>query len=225
MYAPRIPSPHLQTVVFHPPAPAADPEPTTRETGALRVIAGSHRQPLNGELHEALDALNTQFGGTHGHRGIPTPFGVAADELACFCFESMPGDVIAFTENCWHAAFGGADGRQQHAISFQANPRTALELEHLEAGVARYNFALHPPAAMRASQRPRIQAMIRRVLELGASEPRGPVGTYGKEAMVELQAALDRTKEEERERDATIESFERRLRQARARAHGVAASL
>ena len=205
----------------------ADPEPTTRETGALRVIPGSHRQPLNGELHEALDALNSQFGGTHGHRGAPTPFGVAADELACFCFESMPGDCIAFTENCWHAAFGGADGRQQHAISFQANPRTALELEHLAAGVARYNFALHPPAAMRASQRPRIQSMIRRVLELGASEPRGPVGTYGKEAMVELQAALDRTKEEERERDAIIESFERRLRQAHdlARAGGAAASL
>ena len=97
---------------------------------------GSHRQPLNGELHEALDALNThQFGGTHGHRGIPTPFGVAADELASFCFESMPGDCIAFTENCWHAAFGGADGRQQHAISFQANPRTTLELEHLAASV------------------------------------------------------------------------------------------
>ena len=171
------------------------PKPTTRDAGALRVIPGSHRQPLNRELQTALAPLNAEFGGTKGHRDAATPYGVDADQVPCFCFESSLGDCIAFTENCWHAAFGGDDGRQQHAISFQANPRTALELAHVEAGIAQYNFALHPPAAMRASPRPGVQAMIRRLLELGSSEPRGPVGTYGKAQMAELAEVLHRGQE------------------------------
>ncbi|MCY3760061.1 MAG: phytanoyl-CoA dioxygenase family protein [Gemmatimonadetes bacterium] len=79
-----------------------------RGTGALRVIPGSHREPLHGLI-------------------APDPgeaYGIPPEELPAHVFESEPGDVLAFDVGAWHASFGGAAGRRQGVIVYYEDPET-----------------------------------------------------------------------------------------------------
>ena len=88
-------------------------DPVTRDTGALRVVPGSHRQPF----HEALRPL-----ATYRDHPIPPPFGVAPDAVPHVALESQPGDVAIFNHNIWHASFGGRVGRRMFALNFAEDP-------------------------------------------------------------------------------------------------------
>lgn len=137
-------------------------ESTTRDTGALRLIPGSHKA----EFSRHLQALKEQQDDASA-----MPFGVPGDQLPCVVFESQPGDIGVFTEHTWHAAFGGAPGRSQHAINFQANPKTDEELAHLLELCDKFRYSMHPPEELINNDHPRIQRMISRLLELGIGPP------------------------------------------------------
>jgi hypothetical protein len=79
------------------------------ETGALRVIPGSHLPPF-------FDALRKLpgIGNPENIRNFPG--------LVC---RTEPGDVIVFNLNCWHASCGGKPGRPQFAFVYYASPKTA----------------------------------------------------------------------------------------------------
>ncbi len=80
---------------------AAYLEPLDADTGALRVLPGSHRP----EMSDALRA----FGAA----------GRAAAELPAHVIVTDPGDVIAFDEHLFHASSGGGTRRQwrvDHAL-------------------------------------------------------------------------------------------------------------
>ena len=90
-------------------------DPVTKDTGCLRVIPGSHRLPLHGDL-KRLRLRRTE----------PSllAFGVKGADVPAFPLESEPGDVVFFHHNIFHASYGGRTGRRMLAISFYANSTT-----------------------------------------------------------------------------------------------------
>jgi hypothetical protein len=112
---------YVGDTAWHPDSPSPDYrrikvaiylDPVQKETGCLRVIPGSHRQPLHGELGVLYGVKDPAM----------TPFGVAASAIPAFPLESQPGDVVMFDQNTWHASFGGRTGRRMLALSFAAPP-------------------------------------------------------------------------------------------------------
>ncbi len=74
--------------------------------GALRVIPGSHREPLWSTIN----------------RDTQSTFGVNPDELPAYVFETEPGDVLAFNMPIWHGAFHGGNRRRMCEIGFYEEP-------------------------------------------------------------------------------------------------------
>ena len=82
------------------------------ETGALRVVTGSHRNPYHDEVKTNLAETRP-----------------AIDEVPSFVCESEPGDVVAFDMRCWHASCGGSNGRRMSTAVYYINPKTPVEEE------------------------------------------------------------------------------------------------
>ena len=93
------------------------PDRLGRGTGALRVIPGSHREPLHGMIA----------------RDPGEAYGIPPEELPAHVFESEPGDVLAFDVGAWHASFGGAPGRRQGVIVYYEDPETPAATEAVVA--------------------------------------------------------------------------------------------
>ena len=117
--------PHLKIAIYL--------EATTRDTGALRIIPGTNHP----EFRQHLQPLTAQ-------QDDPTvkPFGLSGADIPCHVFESEPGDIAMFSEYTWHAAFGGASGRSQHAINFMANPATDEQVAHLQDLYEKWTYGL-----------------------------------------------------------------------------------
>jgi ectoine hydroxylase-related dioxygenase (phytanoyl-CoA dioxygenase family) len=140
------------------------------DSGCLRVIPGSQREPL----HSALAPLREQ----RNEAGLTgTAFGVAQREIPCYPLGSDPGDVVFFNQNTWHASFGGQTGRRMFTLNFGAPPRAAEHIAYLER-TYRSNL-VHAQRMQRTpstrvyedsflqSDSPRIRAMVARLVELG----------------------------------------------------------
>lgn len=85
----------------------------TTSSGALRVLPGSHRNPLWQESGLVGDTTRR--------------FGVAPQDMPAAAIETRPGDVVAFRHALWHASFHGADFRRMVEINFYADPDTDEE--------------------------------------------------------------------------------------------------
>ena len=85
-------------------------DPVDGDTGALRVIPGSHNRAFHDQIRDSLESLEL------GVAGVPA--------YAC---ASNPGDVVAFDMRCWHASHGGATGRRMSTCVYYNNPRGAME--------------------------------------------------------------------------------------------------
>ena len=104
-------------------------QPVGGNTGALRVIPGTHRLPNDDEFTDGVQSL-------YRWRQVP-----------CAVLASEPGDVVAFDLRMWHASHGGSDDRQMCTIVYYANPKNPNELEALrkqgegnaKAGVKAFN--------------------------------------------------------------------------------------
>jgi ectoine hydroxylase-related dioxygenase (phytanoyl-CoA dioxygenase family) len=106
-------------------------EPLTMETGCLRVIPGSHRSPY----HEQLRSLHYQIPGRFEDilEDPETPqFGVELPDVPSFALESNPQDILFFSHQLWHAAFGGKLGRRMITWDYKAAP--GHDHERLYAG-------------------------------------------------------------------------------------------
>ena len=80
------------------------------DSGALRLIPGSHQRDFHVEVRDSLPALNLS---------------VAA--VPAYVCASHPGDVVAFDMRCWHASHGGAAGRRMATCVYYNNPTGARE--------------------------------------------------------------------------------------------------
>jgi len=80
-------------------------EPLTKQTGALRIVAESHREPLH-------TSLNSAFG----------PYSVAPSEWPCEVCETQPTDVLVWHSHVWHASMGGGEHRTAVMMSVDKRP-------------------------------------------------------------------------------------------------------
>ena len=123
-------------------------DPVTTDTGCLRVVPGSHKNPLHeqlqplrmGRIKKSLEdgslMSNIAPAGQKGrieledwqeYSGINmdednTIFGVDPITIPAAHMESMPGDVVFFNQCIFHASFGGATGRRMVAMSWASPP-------------------------------------------------------------------------------------------------------
>ncbi|AWT60467.1 MAG: hypothetical protein DF168_01681 [Candidatus Moanabacter tarae] len=96
----------------------------TRETGALRVIPGSHR---SGEAfaemhHDQLFRNKEMFGGLHG------------SEVPAVALETQPGDLVVFDHATKHSAWGGDSKRRMFTIVFTEH-HSGSGLSHFQDNV------------------------------------------------------------------------------------------
>lgn len=83
-------------------------QPVKAETGALRVVPGSHAFPDNAEFNKLMH--NFSIG-----------------EVPAQVLESEPGDVVAFDVRCWHGSLGGSADRRMCTVVYYTNPTTEQE--------------------------------------------------------------------------------------------------
>jgi ectoine hydroxylase-related dioxygenase (phytanoyl-CoA dioxygenase family) len=166
-------------------------DPVGRDSGCLRVIPGSHREPFHSRLRPLNYWRKVQVA---GEGRIPQSdvddfarefniteeeplFGVEPSEVPAVALESQPGDVVFFNQYLYHASFGGRTGRRMFTMNFTVNPTTdeqiALLRKHIEIGIKGRKVMQHRAVsglfdeAFLHSDRPRIQKMVSRLVELG----------------------------------------------------------
>ena len=83
-------------------------DPVGHDTGALRLVPGSHKNPFHDELRAYLDGKEMQ-------------------QIPSYTCTSEPVDVVAFDMRCWHASFGGSEGRRMSTCCYYKNPETPAE--------------------------------------------------------------------------------------------------
>ena len=91
------------------------------ETGALRLIPGSHKDPFFSDLH--LVELRESY------KGAESGSGLRVEDVPAFVAASEPGDVVMFDNHTWHASYGGGKGRRMCTLGYFAPPKTAEEEE------------------------------------------------------------------------------------------------
>lgn len=100
-------------------------DPLTRDTGALRVIPGSHR-PDHYVRREKID-LNKSM----------EQYGVPPSEFpGNVALETNPGDVIIFNHDLYHAAFGGGTRRRMFDMNCTHQAKTPEDMRRVEAYVS-----------------------------------------------------------------------------------------
>ena len=104
-------------------------DPLTRDSGALRVIPGSHRQ---GEPY--ADWLQEKV------KGSQDEWAIGGADVPAMALETQPGDVVCFNHNTKHAAFGGSKRRRMFTINLcQRYPQDRLQdLRDYISGSARF---------------------------------------------------------------------------------------
>ncbi len=104
-------------------------DPLTAQTGALRVIPGSHR------IGDAFaDDLQSQI------RKSSELWGQEGNAVPAIALETQPGDLVCFNHNTKHAAFGGNTHRRMFTINLcQRYPEAKLQdLRDYIGGAARF---------------------------------------------------------------------------------------
>ncbi|MFF5185766.1 phytanoyl-CoA dioxygenase family protein [Streptomyces sp. NPDC000345] len=108
-------------------------EPLEADSGALRVIPGSHRP-------DASEAL--------ARRRAEQPVGMPLDEeredreWPGLVLSTEPGDILVFDVHLWHASLHGR-GRLQWSVSYVAEPLTAAEQDSARSYIASFLTAGH----------------------------------------------------------------------------------
>ena len=128
-------------------------QPMRRETGALRVIPGSHHAPF----HRRLLCLQSQQQGS-----AKAAFGVEGNQLCSHALEVDPGDAVFFDHDLYHAVYGKQSVRRYIALKFAARPETET---HYEALGPHNQDASSLHDSYRNSDRPRIKEMVKGLLE------------------------------------------------------------
>jgi len=136
-------------------------DPVTKDTGCLRVIPGSHENPLHNKLlplryWRIKQAVSEGRGSIEDEKkfleelGLEMDedeaiFGVNPEDLPSAPLESKPGDVVMFNQFCFHSAFGGKTGRRMFTMNFAEVPSTESHFDYfrnLYEGRARVRKAL-----------------------------------------------------------------------------------
>lgn len=116
-------------------------------TGALRVIPGSHKEPLHSDfknirLKESFDLQEIK----------KDSGGLDVQEVPAYNTRIELGDVIMFDNHLWHGSYGGSEDRRLITLGYFKNPTTKEQIASAHEAVeqekrARATFPLltrHP---------------------------------------------------------------------------------
>ena len=98
-------------------------QPLRADSGALRVIPGSHQNPLHSDLREVR--AKQKLGGSHP---VKQALG-GVENVPSYPCETDPRDVLAFDLRLWHASWGGFEDRKMCEAVFYNYPKSAEEME------------------------------------------------------------------------------------------------
>jgi hypothetical protein len=139
-------------------------QPLAADSGALRVVPGSHVRPFHDEVERFFS--ETEIG--------------VGDAPANVC-ETKPGDVIAFDMRLYHAAYAGSMDRRQLTFAYMGVPRTpeeeAATLKVSQAIVGVYKNTGAPPPhydpewLANPQESPRRRRWIGKLREWGIVDP------------------------------------------------------
>ena len=91
------------------------------DTGALRFIPGSHKNPRQQEL-DRYKPISRRCSNTEQAMNV-------MDQIPCCVAEADPGDAVFFDTRIFHCTWGGYSDRQVGCVSYYHYPETAQELE------------------------------------------------------------------------------------------------
>ena len=115
-------------------------DPVTRDTGALRVIPGSHRC---GEGYaDVLDRrlINHKSRTRYEGRGYyKATLGADGRHIPAVALESQPGDVVIFNQAIKHSAWGGGDRRRMFTINY-SHRHSGEDLDHFLGYVRQHGY-------------------------------------------------------------------------------------
>lgn len=134
-------------------------DPVDADSGALRLVPGSHKRPLHDDIRAYI-------------------CGRESERIPAHICVSEPGDVVAFDMRCWHASFGGGQGRRMSTCVYYNNPATPAEeaaarkrAASSQTAPAQYNRPddplFHPHWVSNPHSHPLRQRWIARLSELG----------------------------------------------------------
>jgi len=106
-------------------------DPMTKDTGALRVIPGSHRfgEGFAEAVQEQLSGEAASWGGLPG------------DQIPAVALETQPGDLVVFNHSTKHSAWGGGERRRMFTIVFCRRLTDATDLENYEAYIYQHGYS------------------------------------------------------------------------------------
>ena len=90
------------------------PQPVYENTGALRLIPGSHKEPFHSELQRITLKESAQ--------GAVELSGLSVEDVPAYAARSEPGDVVAFDNHTWHASWGGSTDRRMCSQGYFFTP-------------------------------------------------------------------------------------------------------
>lgn len=94
-------------------------DPVRADSGALRVVPGSHHPQTNWTGRNPRDAEML--------------YGIKPAEYPAVALDSDPGDLLIFNHNIMHAAFGGSGRRRMFTLNLSRRAETTGEVADLEA--------------------------------------------------------------------------------------------
>ncbi len=130
----------------------------TKDSGALRVIPGTHipTEPDHlAELRPRNDDPDFR------------PFGLHPHDVPAVALETEPGDVVIFTEDTLHGAFGGHAMRRHMAVSFFRLPKTQVQHAFLREQYESARWSFHPTQSCLNSDSPRVRRLVEPLVQLG----------------------------------------------------------
>lgn len=132
----------------------------TADTGALRVIPGTHRRDPALTRREYRAAESPALGNK------------PAADVPCLTLASNPGDVVLFNTNLLHAALGGGCHRRMLAMQFWSAFRTPAQFAELDKHMRNWSSveALHSELLYRTGPSSRL-AHLHQVSERHLAHP------------------------------------------------------
>ena len=98
-------------------------------SGGLRFLPCSHREPLNSDLWDF---------GLHGSnetdiKDYQSKSGLEIDQVPSYYCRTNPGDMVIFNLKIWHSSLGGGKNRRNITINYSKYPEKESESESLKA--------------------------------------------------------------------------------------------
>ena len=103
-------------------------DPVCGDTGALRVIPGSHLRSYHDRV-ASFDPVGPRFSRAAATDEERSRALAGIGDIPCTVCDSDPGDVVAFDLRTYHAAKGGAVGRRMCSFTYYSYPHEPAEIE------------------------------------------------------------------------------------------------